>query len=51
MGVSGQSHTPAVLYPRDGTHRIGGRADPRVVWTQRLEEKSFAPAVDQTPVH
>jgi hypothetical protein len=24
--------------------------DPEPVWTQRLEEKSFAPAGDQTPI-
>jgi hypothetical protein len=47
-GVSGQHHTPNVLYPpgKDLQYplhrRLGG--------PQRLEEKLFIPARDQTPV-
>jgi hypothetical protein len=50
MGVSGQHHAPAVLYPRGKDpryplyRRLGGPQ------TQRLEEKSFAPAGDRTPI-
>jgi hypothetical protein len=49
MEVSGQLHDPAALYPR-GTivQEAGWAAEP--VWTQRLEEKSFAPAGDRTPI-
>jgi hypothetical protein len=46
-GVSGQDHAPAALYPREetpGTHSTGGGWAPEPVWTQRLEEKSFASA-------
>jgi hypothetical protein len=44
MGVSGQRHAPAALYPRGKgpryplDRRLGGP-----VWTQGLEEKSSAP--------
>jgi hypothetical protein len=54
MGVSGQRHAPAALYPRGkdpGTHWIeeaGWASEP--VWTQRLEEKSSAPVGDRTPI-
>jgi hypothetical protein len=44
MGVSGQRHAPAALYPREmtlGTHCTGGWVGLRAIWTQRLEEKSF----------
>jgi hypothetical protein len=47
--VSGKCHTPVKLYsqyPLD--RRLGGPQEP--VWTQRLEEKSFAPARYQTLV-
>jgi hypothetical protein len=53
MGVSGQRHAPAALYPRGKDpryplyRRLGG---PQPVWTQRLEEKYFAPVGDQTPI-
>jgi hypothetical protein len=50
--VSGQRYTLAVLYPRERTPvPIGQEAGwaPEPVWTQRLEEKSFAPAGDPTP--
>jgi hypothetical protein len=40
MGVSGQHHALAMLYPRE-----------RLVWMQRLEEKSSASVGDQTPVN
>jgi hypothetical protein len=45
MGMSGQHHAPAALYPGErtpGTHWTG--------WTQRLEEKSSASVGDWTPV-
>jgi hypothetical protein len=52
MGVSGQRHAPAALYPRGKDPPVpivqeAGWA-PEPVWTQRLEEKSFAPAGDRT---
>jgi hypothetical protein len=54
MGVSGQRHAPAALYPRGkkppGTLWIGGWVGPEPVWTQRLEEKSSASVGDRTPV-
>jgi hypothetical protein len=54
MGVSGQRHTPAALLPPGKGPPIpivqeAGWA-PEPVWTQRLEEKSFAPAGDRTPI-
>jgi hypothetical protein len=54
MGVSGQRHVPAALYPRrkDPPVTIVQEAGwaPEPVWTQRLEEKSFATAGDRTPI-
>jgi hypothetical protein len=53
MGVSGQLHAPAALFaPGKGppvpiVQETGWAPEP--VWTQRLEEKSFAPAEDRTP--
>jgi hypothetical protein len=52
-GVSGQRHAPAALLPPGKgppVHIVqeAGWA-PKPVWTQRLEEKSFAPAGDRTP--
>jgi hypothetical protein len=44
MGVSGQRHAPAALYP----FRYPGAPGP--FWTQGLEEKSSAPAGDRTPI-
>jgi hypothetical protein len=48
MGVSGQRHAPAALLPpgKGPTVPIVQEAGwaPEPVWTQRLEEKSFAPA-------
>jgi hypothetical protein len=51
MGVSGQSHAPAALYPRGKYPRypLAGWS-PGLVWTQRLEEKSFPSAGDRIPV-
>jgi hypothetical protein len=54
MGVSGQHHAPAALYPRGKDPPVSivqeavWASEP--VWTQRLEEKSFAPAGDRTPI-
>jgi hypothetical protein len=51
MGVSGQRHVPAALYPRGKNSRyIGQEAglSPKPVWTQRLEEKNSVG--DRTPV-
>jgi hypothetical protein len=52
MGVSGQHHAPAALLPPGKGPPVpiiqeAGWA-PGPVWTQRLEEKSFAPAGDRT---
>jgi hypothetical protein len=49
MGVSGQRHTPAALYPQDPLDRKAGWA-PQPVWTQGLEEESSAPVGDWTPI-
>jgi hypothetical protein len=54
MGVSGQRHAPAAhLPPGKGppvpiVQEAGWAPEP--VWTQRLEEKSFAPAGDRTSI-
>jgi hypothetical protein len=52
MGVSGQRHAPAALLPpgKGPPVPIGQEAEwaPQPVWTQRLEEKSFAPAGNRT---
>jgi hypothetical protein len=54
MGVSGQRHAPAALYPpgKGPPVPIGQDAGwaPEPVWTQGLEEKSSASVGDQTPV-
>jgi hypothetical protein len=53
MGVSGQRHALAALYPgKILSVPIGQEAEwaPEPVSTQRLEEKSFASAGDRTPV-
>jgi hypothetical protein len=47
--VSGQRHAPAALLPPVPIVQEAGWA-PEPVWTQRLEEKSFAPAGDRTPI-
>jgi hypothetical protein len=53
MGVSGQRHAPAALYPGKGPPvpivQEAGWA-PESVWTQRLEEKPFVSAGHRTPV-
>jgi hypothetical protein len=43
MGVSGQCHAPAPI-----GYEAGWAPEP--VWTQRLEEKFFAPAGDRAPI-
>jgi hypothetical protein len=53
MGVSGQHHAPAALYPAEGPpvpigQEAGWASEP--VWMQRLEEKSSASVGDRTPV-
>jgi hypothetical protein len=53
MRVNGQRHAPAALYPKKGPPvPIGQEAGwaPELVWTQRLEKKSFASAGDLIPV-
>jgi hypothetical protein len=53
MGVSGQRHALTVLYAWGRTPgTIGQESEwaPEPVWTQRLEEKSFASARDRTPI-
>jgi hypothetical protein len=54
MGVSGQRHASAALLPPGKGPPVpivqeAGWA-PEPVWTQKLEEKSFAPPGDRTPV-
>jgi hypothetical protein len=52
-GVSGQRHAPAALYTRDRTPApIGWEAGcaSELVWTQRLDDKSFSSTGDRTPV-
>jgi hypothetical protein len=54
MGVNGQWHAPATLYPRgkDPLAHTGKEAGwaPEPVWTQRLEEKYFASVADRSSV-
>jgi hypothetical protein len=54
MEVSGQRHAPAALYPqrKDPPVPVGQEAGwaSELVWTQRLQKKSFAFAGDRTPV-
>jgi hypothetical protein len=49
MGVSGQRHAPAALLPPVPIVQEAGWA-PEPIWTQKIEEKSFASAGDRTPV-
>jgi hypothetical protein len=54
MGVSGQHHAPAALYPWGKGPPVpivqeAGWA-PELVWTQRQEEKSSSSVGDRTPV-
>jgi hypothetical protein len=54
-GVSGQRHSPAALYPQERTppspipivQEAGWASE--LVWTQRLEEKSFVSAWTRNP--
>jgi hypothetical protein len=48
MGVSGQCHAPGKGPPVPIVQEAGWASEP--VWTQRIEEKSFAPAGDRTPI-
>jgi hypothetical protein len=48
MGVSGQRHAPGKGPPLPIVQEAGWAPEP--VWTQRLEEKSSAPAGDRTPI-
>jgi hypothetical protein len=54
MGVSGQRHAPTALLPagKGPPVPIGQEAGwaQVPVWTQRVEEKFFAPAGDRTPI-
>jgi hypothetical protein len=53
MEVSGQRHAPTAVYPAKGPPvPIVQEAGwvPEAVWTQRLQEKSFAPAGDRTAI-
>jgi hypothetical protein len=51
MGVSGQHHAPAVLYPwrKNTQYPLEAGQAPKLVWTQRLEEISSASVGDRTP--
>jgi hypothetical protein len=53
-GVSGQRHAPAALLPPGKGPPVPivqeAGLTPEPVLTQRLEEKSFAPAGDRTPI-
>jgi hypothetical protein len=53
MGMSGQRHGPATLYPRERNpvpivQEAGWASE--LVWTQRIEENSFVSAGVQIPV-
>jgi hypothetical protein len=54
MGVSGQRHAPAAIYPRGKEAPVPFVQEagwsPEMVWTQRLAEKSFASAGDWTSI-
>jgi hypothetical protein len=54
MGVSGQRHAPAALYPRGKGRPVPIEQEagwaPEPVWTQGLEEKSSAPVGNRTPI-
>jgi hypothetical protein len=54
MGVNGQRHAPAALYPQGKDPPVpivqeAGWAS-ELVWTQRIQKKSFASVEDRTPV-
>jgi hypothetical protein len=49
MGVSGKRHAPVRFAPEKGPPVLIGQEAgwaPEPVWTQRMEEKPFAPAGD-----
>jgi hypothetical protein len=56
MGVSGQRHAPAALYPRGKdprypyTHWIGGWVGPRAGLDAGARRKILCPAGDRTPI-
>jgi hypothetical protein len=52
MGVSGQHHAPAALYPRgkDPRHPLDRRLGGPRSRSGKVEEKSFAYVEDRTPV-
>jgi hypothetical protein len=53
MGVTGQRHAPAALYPRErtpGTHWIGDWVGLRAGLDTEAKGKSFASSRDRTPV-
>jgi hypothetical protein len=53
IGVSGQSHAPAALWPRGkgpGTHWTGGWVGPRAGVDTDVEEKSLASAGNRTSI-
>jgi hypothetical protein len=54
MGVSGQHHAPAALYPPEKGPPVSIEQEaewaPEPVWTQGLEEKSSVPVGDRTPI-
>jgi hypothetical protein len=52
MEVNGERHAPTALYPRGKGPSVPIEQEagwaPEPVWTQRLEEKSFASAGNRT---
>jgi hypothetical protein len=53
MGLNGQRHAPAALYPqgKDPRYPLDRRLDGPQNWSgQRLQEKSFAYNGNQTPI-
>jgi hypothetical protein len=53
MGVSGQRHAPAALYPRGkypGTHCTEGLVSPRAGLDTEVRGKTLCPAGNRTPI-
>jgi hypothetical protein len=53
MGVSGQRHAPAALYPRErttGTHCTGGWMDPRADLDTKARREILYPVGNRTPI-